>query len=251
MRYLKFYVIGLLFLMANQSLIAQGDKKVGLALTVSPSVSWLDPTNTGYNSEGSRMGIKYGLLMDFRLFGDDNYSLASGFTMNHLGGKLSEPTYETDANGKVLAARNMSTYKMTYIDVPFAVRLKTNEIGYNVFYGVFGTELGFNVNAKKEYTTSYGSTTTETISEDVSGDVNLFRTSLVFGVGIERNISGDAYYRIGMTYHNGLNNVMKGKAYAVDSNGNTIIDSSSNSAQEDKDLSTKLKFIELNLAIVF
>ncbi len=249
MRDLKFYVIGLLILMANQNSIAQDDKKVGLAFTVSPSTSWLASTNTGYASEGGRVGIKYGLHMDFRLFGDDNYSLASGFTMNHLGGKLSEPTYVTNSNGNVIAARDMATYKLTYIDVPFAIRLKTNEIGYNIFYGLFGTELGFNVNAKKEYSTSYNGTTNATVTEDVSGDINLFRTSMIFGAGIERNISGDVYYRIGITYHNGLNNIMKGKAYAVDGNENTIVEN--NKAQEDKDLSIKLKFIELNLAIVF
>jgi hypothetical protein len=105
---IKFYVIGLLIFGLNFNTIAQEEKKVALALTVSPSVAWLAPTNKGYTSDGSRIGIKYGLLMDFRLFGVDNYSLTSGFTMNHIGGKLIEPsTFKYDTGRWVRANVNV------------------------------------------------------------------------------------------------------------------------------------------------
>lgn len=257
MRDIKFYVIGLLIFGLNFNSVAQESKSVAISLTVSPSIAWLSPTNKGYTSDGARVGIKYGLLMDFRLFGVDNYSFTSGFTMNHIGGKLIEPSTFTNAADVVLSAKDASTYKLTYIDVPMVIRLKTNEIGYNVFYAVFGSEMGFNIGANKEYTTTYGNTTTEQFTEDVSSEINLFRSSLVFGIGLERNISGNTNYRIGVTYHNGLTNILKGdgqdddkgKAYAVDGNGNTLI--TSNAPSYDKKLSTKLSFIELNLAIVF
>lgn len=248
MKHFKFYVIGLLFLLTGSISIAQEGAKVSMALTVSPSVSWLTPSNDGYNADGSKFGFKYGLLMDFRLFGVDNYSLASGFTVNTIGGNLSEPSSES-VNGVLTASRIDANYKLTYIDVPLAIRLKTKEIGYNVFYAKFGSELGFNVGAKKKYTETYGNYISDETTNDVAGDINLFRSSLVFGLGIERNISGSTNYRIGLTYHNGLTNVMQGKALKVDSNGNTLIDN--NSTAEDRDLSTKLSFIELNIAIVF
>ena len=249
MHTIKFYVIGLLFIGIQQFAIGQEERKVALAFTVSPSLSWMETTNDGYENDGTSMGIKYGLLIDFRLFGVDNYALTSGFTMNHINGKLSEPTYFTNSNGTLSSARASAKYKMTYIDVPLAIRLKTNEIGYNVFYGVFGSELGFNISAKRQYTDSYSGGTLPEKTDDVSSDVNLFRTSLVFGAGIQRNISGNAYYRIGLTYHNGLTDILKGKAYVVDSNNNTEI--VNNAPVEDRDISTKLKFIELNLAILF
>jgi hypothetical protein len=109
--------------------------------------------------------------------------------------------------------------------------------------------MGFNISAKKDYTTSYDNTSTDEFSDDVSGDINLFRSSLVFGLGVERNISGNTNYRIGLTYHNGLTNIMKGDAYVVDSNGNTLIEN--NAPVNDKKLSTKLRFIELSLAVAF
>ena len=249
MRGLKFYLFAIIFISTSLITVAQEDKPVNISLTVSPSVAWLAPGNTGYSSEGSRIGIKYGLLTDFRLFGVENYSLTTGFTMNHIGGKLIEPSTFKDSNGNIIAAKDAATYKLTYIDVPFAIRLKTNEIGYNTFYAVFGSEIGFNIAAKKEFTTTYGNSSTGELTNDVSGDINLFRSSLVFGAGVERNISGNTSYRIGITYHNRLTNVMKGDAYAVDGNGNTII--KNNAPVYDKKLSTKLKFIELNLAILF
>ena len=250
MRSFKFYVIGLLILGINAGLSAQEDKKVALAFTVSPSVAWLAPTNDGYKSEGTKIGFKYGLLMDFRLFGVDNYSLTSGLTMNHIGGGLIEPsTFENTTTGTVVSAKDAANYKMTYIDVPFAIRLKTNEMGYNTFYAVFGSELGFNITAKKDVTTTYGSTSTGEVTQDVTGDINLFRSSLVIGAGVERNISGNTNYRIGVTYHNGLTNILKGDAYKVDPNGNTLI--SGNAGVLDKSINTKLKFVEFNLSIIF
>ncbi len=248
MHKIKFYVIGLLFLFGTNKNFAQKDQKVHLAFTVNPNITWLVPTNEGYNSEGVKLGITYGVITDFRLFGIENYSLSSGFTFSHIGGKISSPDAVGQTGAMIAATRN-SNYSLTNIDVPMVIRLKTNEIGYNVFYGVFGTELGFNVNAKEKYTQTYGSTTTKETENDVSSDVNLFRTSLVFGFGLERAISGNTSWRIGLTYHNGLTNVFQGKSYFVDDNGNTVI--SNGNPQEDRDLSTKLKFLELNASIVF
>ncbi|MGK0285288.1 MAG: hypothetical protein ACI9GM_000321 [Salibacteraceae bacterium] len=249
MHNIKFYVIGLLFFGCIQSGFSQEDRKVVLAFKVAPTFSWLEATNKGYEPNGSSMGIIYGLLADFRLFGVDNYALSSGFTMNHISGKLNEPAFYTATNGTASPAKSESKYKMTYIDVPLTIRLKTNEIGYNTFYGEFGSELGFNINAKKEYTTTYSAGSTGELTDDVSSEVNLFRSSLVFGLGVQRHISGNAFYRIGLTYHNGLINIFDRKAYLVDSNNNTVMDG--NAPVLDKDLSTKLKFIELHLAILF
>ena len=249
MHRIKFYLIGLLFFIGSTNLLAQEEKKVRLSLTVNPNFTWLTPTNDGYSSEGSKMGSSYGLLMDFRLFGDDNYSLSSGFTFSHLGGKISSPDV-VNVNGTNVAARRFSNYSFTGIDVPMVIRLKTNEIGYNVFYGVFGSELGFNINAKDKFTQTYNGNTTEEKTNDISSEVNLFRTSLVVGLGVERKISGNTSYRIGLTYHNGLTNIFKGKSYLADGNGNAQLDSSGNPI-EDRDLSTKLKYLELNLSVVF
>lgn len=249
MRSIKFYVIGLLFLGLLGQVNAQDDRRVNLAFTVSPSLSWLETTNKGYEKDGNSAGIKYGLLIDFRLFGVENYALATGFTMNHISGKLNEASYFTQSTGDVIAAQRNSKYKMTYIDVPLAIRLRTNEIGYNVFYGVFGSELGFNISTKQEFTDTYAGGNTGEFTEDVTKGVNWFRSSLVFGAGIQRHISGNAYYRIGVTYHNGLTDILKGDAYAVDSNGQTIIEN--NAPVVDRELTTKLKFLELDLAIIF
>ena len=255
----KFYVIGLLFFIGVSNLTAQEDSKVRLAIGINPSVNWMSPSNEGYSSEGIRMGISYGVLTDFRLFGDDHYSLSSGFTFSHLGGKISSP--DVYNNGLVLVpARKNSTYSLTNIDVPLVIRLKTNEIGYNVFYATFGSELGFNINATNKYTKSYNGTTTEETSDDISygtrdkdsGEeyVNWFRTSLVFGFGVQRSISGRTSYRLGLTYHNGLTNMFGGKTYAIDANEDVII-GADGSTTRDRNLSTKLQFLELNLAIIF
>ena len=248
MKKIKFYVIGLLLFIGSSALMAQGKKKVHLALTPSPNLTWMVPANNRYESEGTKIRITYGLLTDFRLFGDDNYSFSTGFTFSHLGGKISSPDAYSD-NGVTVAAVRNSNYKLINMDFAVLVRLKTKEIGYNVFYGVFGSELGFNVNANETYTLTYGNKTTAEDENDISDQVNIIRTSLVFGLGIERMISGETFYRIGLTFHNGLTNIFTGKTYLLDANGNT--DLSTGAPQEDRNISTKLKFLELNVGIVF
>ena len=255
----KFYLIGILFFIGGSHLSAQEDNTVRLSLTVNPNVNWLSTTNEGYSSEGTKIGVSYGLLTDFRLFGVDNYSLCTGFTFSHLGGKLSSPDVYED-NGSLVAARKFSDYKFTNIDVPMVVRLKTNEIGYNVYYAVFGSELGFNINAQNKYTKTYNGKTTEEETIDISHGTRdkdsgeeytqWFRTSLVFGLGIQRTISGNTAYRIGLTYHNGLTNTFGGKTYQTDSNNNVVIDADGNTTR-DRSLSTKQQFVELSLSIVF
>ncbi|MGB1004711.1 MAG: porin family protein [Salibacteraceae bacterium] len=258
MRNIKFYIIGLLFFGSLVNGVSQEDKKVALAFKVSPTFSWMQVSNNGYESNGTSAGIAYGLLMDFRLFGEKNYALASGLTFNHTSGKIVEPSYYSDSNsGMVYSSKSDAKYSMTYIDVPFAIRLKTNEIGYNTYYGEFGTEFGFRVNAKKKYTDTYSGGVIDEQTDDVSDQINWFRSSLIIGLGVQRNISGNTFYRVGVTYHNGLTNVLRGpgtgddegKAFLVDGNGNTVIENGA--PVYDKKLSTKLKFIEVQLAIIF
>lgn len=245
----KFYIIGLLLLIGSVSASAQSKNKVHLGLTANPNITWMATSNDGYESDGVKAGITYGLVTDFRLFGEDNYSLTTGFTFSHLGGKISSPDVYSD-NGNLVSAVRNSNYSLTNIDVPLAIRLKTNEIGYNVFYGVFGSEVGFNVNANETYTLTYGNgIVTPEDDLDVSDNINLIRTSLVIGLGLERAISGETHYRIGVTFHNGLTNIFKDNTYLVDANGKT--DLSTGAPQEDRVNSTKLKFLELNLTIVF
>lgn len=248
MQYFKFYVIGLLFLMGAQNLNAQSSKPVTLGLTASPNFAWFNISNNGYNSDGSKLGIRYGLTTDFRLFNEDNYALSSGITINHLGSKWVAPSV-VNIDGTNYPSKENAEFNYTYIDVPVLIKLKTNEIGYNWFYGVFGSELGFNINAKKSFTHTWSGGTTPSTNQEITNEVNLLRSSLVFGAGIERMISGNAHYFIGVTYHNGLTNVLQGKAYLADGNGDTVMEG--NNAKTDRDLSTKLKFLEINLGIVF
>lgn len=250
MQFLKYYVIGLLFLMVSPKINAQSSQKVRMGFTASPNLGWISTAKTGYESDGAKLGIKYGILMDFRLFENDNYFLASGFTINHLGFKLASPdVYMADTTN--VGARTNSRYNLTYIDVPLAFRLKTKEIGYMVYYGTFGTELGFNIGSKQTSTTTYNEVTTnEALNENLK-EVNLFRSSLVFGIGAERTISGNTAIQFGITYHNGMTNIFNDDyvSYEVTDAGNTLIEG--NKAVESSNFNTKLSFVELNFAILF
>lgn len=227
---------------------SQNEKKLDFAFTVSPGMTWMNAGNTGYEGKGVNSNIDYGILVDFRLFGEENYNFSTGVKVNNIGASLVSPTYYINTSNTVIPAKRDSKYRLNYIDIPLTLRLKTNEIGYNTFYGLFGCEVGFNINAKEKYIDSYETTVMAQKEHDISNSVNLIRASLVVGFGLERSISGDTRYRVGISYHNGLTNILKNDAYAVDANNNTaIID---NATVLEGPLNTRLSFVELNLAII-
>lgn len=224
---------------------AQEAKKVRLGLTASPSFAWISPDNKGYEGDGIRLGFKYGIIADFSLFQSNNYFLHTGFTINHVGGKLLTPSAEV-SNNSLVAVQNKNIYKLRYIDIPLVIKLKTNEIGYMTYYGMFGSEIGFNVRAKKDYENIV---TNKITDHDIKDNVNFMKASLIIGAGVEYNISGNTMLVAGLTFSNGLTNILKGDANLVDSNGVTQLDSSG--IVKDRKLVTRSNFLAINIAVMF
>ena len=225
---------------------SQDVKKVRLGLTASPSFTWLAPDNKGYDNDGIRMGFKYGLLADFSIFESNNYFLHTGFTINSVGGKIKSPDVIGDNSSLVIATQGESTYKLRYIDIPLAIKLKTNEIGYLTYYGVFGTELGFNIRAKRDYDNVL---IDKQEDEDIKDDVNLLKASLLIGAGVEYNISGNTMIVAGLSFANGLSNIFKGDALLVDEDGTAVIEN--NQAVKDRDLKIRSNYLMVNIAVLF
>ena len=236
-------IVGLLTFISISG-YAQDTKKVKLGLTASPSFTWLTPDNKGYENNGLRMGFKYGLTGDFSIFQSNNYFLYTGFTINSMGGKLSNPDV-ISIDTILTATKEESTYKLRYIDVPLAIKLKTNEIGYLTYYGVFGSEIGFNIRAKKDYKNSHNQSEDDV---DIKEDVNFMKASLLIGGGVEYNISGNTMIVAGLTFSNGLTNILKGNALLNDNGVATIED---NASIEDKKLKTRSNFLMVNIAVLF
>ncbi len=225
------------------------DRSLRLGLTFSPTVNWISPDNTHYDSDGARLGMNYGLIADFRLVGTENYMFHTGFTLSHIGGKMSYPT-AFESNGTYTPVTANATYKLRYIDIPLAIKLRTNEIGYMHYYGLFGTLAGFNINAQADYEYGNGNTSFSEADIDIQDDVQLFRSALLIGGGFERNISGNTMLSVGIHYQNGFTNILKGDTYETNANGTVTLDANGKPVV-DREWKNNQHLIMLQVGVLF
>ena len=204
-----------------------------IALHVDPNVAWLKPDNNNLTSDGTRLNFGYGISID-KMF-TDNYAIATGLQIFNAGGKLNyfrEDIAENSINDSTYKsiAKINRVYKLKYLEIPLTLRLRTNEVGYITYWVQVGVGLGFNIKARAddsiEYTDIYNNgdwdrpnanildRTDENI--DINDEVQLFRTSLIAGGGIEYNLSGDVSLVAGIIYNNAFSNVLKGDGVSSD-----------------------------------
>jgi hypothetical protein len=214
-------------------------KPFRFGLKVAPAISWVSPDSEGYENEGAQAGFSWGFISDITI--TENYFFATGFNVNYLKGKISYPYQNTTVNSADTITNTgtmVSDMKLRYIDIPLTLKMKTNRFDKMQYYGQIGFSLAFNIKTKTEETFSYkvsGNNKTETSEHDRTDDMQLLKASLVIGGGLEYYIDNSTSIIVGVTYYNGISNIMKGY--------NTV------------DGSVKQKaaphFIELTLGVIF
>jgi hypothetical protein len=86
------------------------------------------------------------------------------------------------------------------------------------------------------------------IPEDVDDDIALFRTSLIAGLGIEYNISGNTSIVAGVIYNNGFGDVLKKQGVMKETNGSPVL---TNLEPKLFDLKSMNNFVALQIGILF
>ncbi|MEX2379593.1 MAG: porin family protein, partial [Vicingaceae bacterium] len=171
------------------SLAVFAQKNFQLGLQLSPNISWINPDSDGLDSEGSKVGFSYGLIGDFNI--SENYAFSTGITLLSSGGKISYPDRQDISSIGDQPGRTTADVRLKYIQVPLTLKLKTNQIGYMKYYGQFGFGAAFNYDTKADKEFKYLSTTTSEDEADYGSEINLFRASLIVGLGAEYNLSGN------------------------------------------------------------
>jgi len=144
---------------AQSRLAADVDSKVlRFGVYVAPTLSWMKPTTdkTGdglYQPEknGSKIGFTYGLMAEYKFA--DNYILVSGLQLNMTGGKINSQYIGSEQTSVVTKAA--FNYNLNYLEVPVALKLRTDMIQGFRFFGQFGITTGFNLIKKGDYTVDY------------------------------------------------------------------------------------------------
>lgn len=268
-----------LFALVFTTLLSQAqttakNNKFRLGIKASPNVSWMKSDNGSITANGSALRFGYGL--NFDIFFADNYAVGTGLNVNTTGSSLSYlSTFNgDDADENGLALTNMSQigkvtrdYKVQYIQIPLTFKMKTPEIGYITYWGQFGLGLNFNLKAFADEEVDYlyyqdknthnwlmsNRATSVANNKDIKNDLSIFHTNLIFAGGIEYGLAGNTSLLVGITFQNGLTNILK-KGIGVEVNSATgapVYDGTSNQTPTTYNLQAVPKYIELNVGVLF
>lgn len=225
---LSFSLILIVSSLLAQSLDVQSFR---LGLKASPSLAWMKPDTEDYEREGVRFGFSYGLLAEFLLA--EQYGFATGIHVSYFGGKLSFPIEEVVDNQ--LFREKERIYRLQKLEIPFTLKMKTREIGYNTYFAKFG--FGGSVNLKATADDRFYAADGSSISRNdinIYDEIPLMRVSMILGAGTEYSLGGNTSLLGGITFNNGFTNILKG-----------------NDSLSDRKKNARANYIEVTLGILF
>jgi hypothetical protein len=204
--------------------VAQETQKLKFGLVAGPNFSWLKSRTPELDGRGAKVGFQYGLFADFAFKANPRYYFSSGVLFRHMylplqynaADKIGTALLPTERSG-VLSAN--------YLYVPTALKMRTDEIGYSVFSGIFGLSTGFRLRGEESYDTQYlfGAKrfTGPLFERDMSDKLSAIVLSFDIGIEWERKISGNTYFTFGFQFNNGITNLLNMRGYAQNTGGIT------------------------------
>lgn len=237
--------------------VTQDVKPVRLGFAIAPAITWLQSETRGIDTKGQRIGFSYGVIVDFTIAKSNNYALATGFTINHTGGRLQYIDAQSKTPSNPLALKQTANTdiaaKIQYIEIPLTLKLKTNEIGYMSYFGQFGVLSGVKLGAKQNGEFNYNEigTNPQLIDNESYNDkTRLFNAGLLIGIGTEYNISGTTNLVFGIQYYRGFTNVIDRKVLITDEFNEIVLDENLNPRVGSK-ASAMLNHVALQIGVIF
>ncbi len=193
----------------------RGGQGVRFGVYIAPNLSWMHPT-AGKSDDGqfivkgngSRMGYSWGIAAEY--FFAENYGIATGFQLNTTGGKILTQNTDTVAVPRTVRETDFE-YIAQYLEIPFGLKLRSDEIGKLRFFGQIGLSLGINIGKKVNYTVVYqdANNTEQTVEgekEKLVGSLTMAPAMLQMnvGAGIEYAIGGKMSFYTGVFFNNGF-----------------------------------------------
>jgi Outer membrane protein beta-barrel domain len=251
-----------LLLLTTLHLFSQ-EKTFKIGIKVSPNVSWLKTENGDITLDKAPLKLGYGLVFD-KMFAE-NYAIGTGLNVYNVGG-MSDFTYGNKVADTTYLTQLKRTHKLSYVEIPVTLKLRTSPIAGMTYWGQFGLGVGY---LFKAFSDDYSQvisdnhssgiysdlTRTNDVVEDLGNEIqdqmNPIRASMIIAAGVEYPISGSTYLMGGITYNGGLLSVYKmGDEVAKLTNGspNFAADKMSFEKTKRKIVSN---LIELNIGIIF
>jgi hypothetical protein len=194
------------------ALYCQG-QELRLGLQLSPNLNWMKGQEH-VEDNGKGIGFSFGLIGEY--FFTDNYGFSSGLFITNGAAKIKytgpvefkeegEFTSDPFSINDTIPTGTTGHYKQArYIELPILLKLRTNEIGYITYYGVFGVTPGINIKSQGEFDPSLGNLPDVTILK-----MNPINLQLTVGGGLEYSFGGNTSFVTGIFYNNGFTGVTR------------------------------------------
>lgn len=179
-------------------------RKLRFGAFAAPTISWMRPTtNTDDDREfnvennGSVVGFMWGLMVDYNFA--PNYAIATGIQYNSTGGKVlaRNVTENWQTNPTNTVQRADFQYRLAYLEVPFNLKLRTDDISGFRFFGQLGLTGGINIGKKADYSVDYwdeSGVQRNSAGEEVKITGNIGNIAPVL---LQLNVGGGTEYAIG------------------------------------------------------
>jgi len=236
---IKKMAVLLLFLILSVEITQAQVKPFRFGLKLAPGISWISTESEGYERESSPAAFSWGFISDITI--TENYYLGTGFNINYLNGKISYPHKGIVINSgdtSSVSGSLVSDMKLRYLEIPLTLKMKTNKFDQIQVYGQIGFSAAINLKANAEQTFTYlqsGTSKSNTRERDIADDITFVKGSLILGGGIEYYVDNSTSIVVGVTFSNGISNILKGN----------------NTADPDIRQKATPHYIELTLGVIF
>ncbi len=222
---MKKIVAATIILLITSASFAQHSKDFRIGFLLEPNVGWLHPNENGVSSDGAKVGINYGLMIDYEFA--DNYILATGLQISQIGGKLSYTGNTWDGKHVGLLSADNSSVNNTanynigiqYVEIPFALKLKSNNKGKLNYWGCFGGFLAVPTKARADYQSNFTVNGVANYSKDndnILSATQPINIGMQIGAGVELPISSSNTLVAGLIFNNGFIDVTKNGSWGND-----------------------------------
>ncbi len=201
------YILSLIILTFPCRMFSQ---KLSFSVVFDPQLTWMNTHTRSVEAGGAGFGFNAGLVMDN--YFAENYAFSTGISIWKTGGILTvvdtagfqDPSW-LDTLGPTTAV----TYNLQYITIPFSLKLKSNQIGYNTFFAHLGIKNHINVRAVAD------AGDINVYDEDIRDEIRFFMMSYFIGGGLEYSLGGNTALIAGLYYTSGFWDVTMTKDYRV------------------------------------
>lgn len=255
--------IGLMFLLVFAGVTGWAQMEIEnlrLGFHISPVISIMGTNDETIPRDGANLGIQIGAIGEYYL--NEHFSLTSGLNLSfHQGGKIRH-----DVGGNFFPNSELSddvlntgikplpddvrlTYSMQFLELPFALKIRTAEIGYyRLFFEVPKISFAFRTQARGDIEGNGVSSEKENIRKDVKF-LNFFAG---FGLGGEYALSETNSAFFGIYIDRSLIDITKNDGFKAFMNPNDLPGNPSDDYIQQPDLSkASMTRIRFRLGLLF